>query len=479
MPGVNAPPGAPPASAVLFTGQWALFWLVGSGNDALARAWPAVLGTALVLVPWLARPVIGRPATFALAGLLSVDPVLVGTSRLADGASAGALAALLVGACLVRARAATGAAEGVRSWWLRAAAVSVGLLVASGPAAWSFVLLLALAGAGGWLDATASPAGLRPAPARGSAGRLAGLAAVTAVLAATAGLTQLRGLPAVGTSLAAWLAPWGDAPGLLGLAGLRERLLLEQPLTLGLGVLGLVAAWRQAGVAPGRSRETLVAICGLAAALAWAGRATIVARLPLTLVLVLAAATIARDLPARLRAWLPALRLPGRRGAGLAAAAVLASVAVLGPISLRNALWPPTRWEATQPGARRLAADVAVRCTWQVGDARECPVRVVGGRWPDPLLAWHLRDLDRLGWTPSLPSGAVDPGSSPLIVTADPGVDPLLAALAARLPAGYAGSRYRLWIGAAGPVDVILWVPPDGSAPRRVSVPPAEPESEP
>jgi hypothetical protein len=466
------PPGAPPASALLFAGQWALFWLTGSGSDALARAWPATLGTALVLVPWLMRPVIGGRATLALSGLLAVEPVLVGTSRLADGVSASALAALLVVACLVRARAATGegGAERARTRWLGASAVSLGCLVVSGPAAWSLLLVLGLADAGGWLGVTPGPAGGHPAPARGPAGRLLGTAATSAVLAATAGLTQLQGLPAVGTSLAAWLAQWDDLPGLPGLAGLRERILVEQPLTLGLGMLGLVAAWRQAGTAPPRRRWALLATGGLAVASAWAGRATIVGRLPLTLLLVLAGAGLARDLPFR-------LLLGALRGAHLAGAAVALSALVLGLITLRSAFWPPSRWEATQPGARRLAADAATLCAWQVGDARECPVQVVGDRWPDPLLAWHLRELDRLRWRPGPPSPAGDRDRKPLIITAAPLVDRQLAALAARLPAGYAGSRYRIRIGSAGPLDVILWEPPAGSAPGPpAGPPPSEPE---
>src|SRR5262249_54294478 len=149
---------APPlTSALLFGGQWGLFWLTGVGTDTLARAWPAALGTAVVLVPWLMRPVIGAGATLALAGLLAVDPALVGTSRLADGASASALAALLVVACAVRWRDAAAGDAGsdrARRRWAQAAAVSVGLLVASGPGAWSFLLLLGVAGAGAWPDAT-------------------------------------------------------------------------------------------------------------------------------------------------------------------------------------------------------------------------------------------------------------------------------------------------------------------------------------
>jgi len=471
--GGSPPPGAPPASALLFGGQWALFWLAGSGTDALARAWPAALGTALVVVPWLMRPAIGREATLALVALLAVEPVLVGTSRLADGAIASGLGALLVVACVVRARAGTaGAAAGERARrrWLRAAAVSLGLLMASGPAAWSYLLLLGVAGAGALMDGPASPAGARRALERGLVGHLLRVAAASAVLAATVGLTQRQGLAGVSASLTGWLTQWHHPPGPDALARLLVSLVVEQPLTLGLGALGLATTWRETSAAPGRRPVVLLVTVGLAAAMAWVEGGTVVGRLPLTLLLTLAAARAVGDLSRR-----PALH--ARRGARLAASGVAVGVAALGLVTLRSAVQPPSRGEATQAGARLLAADAASLCAWQVGDARECPVRVVGDPRADPLLAWYLRDLVRLRWVPSPPSDAGDQSPSPLIVTPDAGAGWRLDALASRLPEGYAGSRYRIRIDAAGPVGVILWVPPDGSGGGRVTAaPPSEPE---
>jgi hypothetical protein len=248
-----------------------------------------------------------------------VDPVLVGTSRLADGAIASALGALLVVACVVRVRAATAgdaAGEAERRGWLRAAAASFGLLVASGPTAWSFLLLLGLAGAGAWLDAPASPAGARRARERGLVGRLLGVTAASAVLAATAGLIQRQGMPAVSMSLTVWSAQSLDPPGLPGLLSLLERLVLEQPLTLGLGLLGLAIEWRRASPAPWRRRIILLVTCGPALAMAWVERATIVGRLPLTLLLALAAAQVVGRLPGRV-----ALHTRGARLASICASA--------------------------------------------------------------------------------------------------------------------------------------------------------------
>jgi len=166
------------------------------------------------------------------------------------------------------------------------------------------------------------------------------------------------------------------------------------------------------------------------------------------------------------------LRTGGARLAGLCAAVLLL-------FTLRHAFQPPTREEATQAGARLLAADAASLCAWQVGDARECPVRVVGNPRGDPLLAWYLRDLERLRWVPSPPSDLVSPAAAPLIVTPDVSPPWQRIALDVPLPPGYAGSRYRIRIGASGPVGVILWVPPEESGPARVSRPASEPEPEP
>jgi predicted membrane-bound mannosyltransferase len=64
-----------------------LFYLLG-GSNGLARLWPALAGTLLVLAPWLfSRKVGGRPAFFnpkaaiLMAFGLAIDPGLVSMSR--------------------------------------------------------------------------------------------------------------------------------------------------------------------------------------------------------------------------------------------------------------------------------------------------------------------------------------------------------------------------------------------------------------
>lgn len=61
-----------------------LFWLMGS-SDFLARLWPVLAGSLLVLVPFFLRDRLGREAALVAAFGLAIDPGLVAFSRLAGG----------------------------------------------------------------------------------------------------------------------------------------------------------------------------------------------------------------------------------------------------------------------------------------------------------------------------------------------------------------------------------------------------------
>jgi hypothetical protein len=61
-----------------------LFFIFGS-SDFLARFWPALAGSALVLAPWFLRKRIGRIPALVLACGLALDPGLVAMSHLAGG----------------------------------------------------------------------------------------------------------------------------------------------------------------------------------------------------------------------------------------------------------------------------------------------------------------------------------------------------------------------------------------------------------
>src|SRR5512140_2639974 len=61
-----------------------LFAIFGATNF-LARFWPALAGTALVLAPWFVRNRFGRAPAIILAFGLALDPGMVAMSHLAGG----------------------------------------------------------------------------------------------------------------------------------------------------------------------------------------------------------------------------------------------------------------------------------------------------------------------------------------------------------------------------------------------------------
>lgn len=127
-----------PNSALYYGLQWLLFWF-GVNSDAGARFWSAVAGVALVVLVWWWRDVLGRRVALITTFLLAIDSWLLAFSRLADGAivSVGLGLLALVAVSQVAAQPAS-----VR--WKQVLAVSMGLLVVSGPMGWNFLPVAAL-----------------------------------------------------------------------------------------------------------------------------------------------------------------------------------------------------------------------------------------------------------------------------------------------------------------------------------------------
>jgi uncharacterized protein (TIGR03663 family) len=71
-------------SPLLLSGQALLFTLLG-GSDVLARLWPALLGGAMVLLPYLMRDHLGRVGALAAGLGMAVSPTLVYSARYGDG----------------------------------------------------------------------------------------------------------------------------------------------------------------------------------------------------------------------------------------------------------------------------------------------------------------------------------------------------------------------------------------------------------
>jgi hypothetical protein len=218
----------PEPAYLLLTG--AAFFLFG-GTETLARFWPALAGSLLVLAPYAFRSRLGSLPALLLAFGLAVDPGLTALSRQAGGA---ALALFL----LVLAWAAWQAGR------FRAAGAAAGLALLSGPSVWMGLLGLLLtwlllqglrrpdlAAAAGQPLLQRLPQGLRPALAYAAGALLFG---GTLFFLAPGGLSAwLASLPAF---LTGWWRP-GDLP-----AGvLLVALLAYQPLGL---ALGLAAVWR-------------------------------------------------------------------------------------------------------------------------------------------------------------------------------------------------------------------------------------------
>jgi hypothetical protein len=108
-----------------------LFYIFGATNF-LARFWPALAGTVLVLTPWFLRARFGRTPALILAVGLAIDPGLVALSHLAGGPMLAITFVVLTGLLWMAHRPAL-------------AGLCAGLALLSGPSAWLGLLGLGLA----------------------------------------------------------------------------------------------------------------------------------------------------------------------------------------------------------------------------------------------------------------------------------------------------------------------------------------------
>jgi hypothetical protein len=455
--GASVPPAAEaPTSALLFSLDWLVFWVAGGGSDAMAR-WPAaVIGTGLVMLPWALRPVLGRTSALVATGILAIDPLLVGFSRRVDGAVVSAFCALLAVVGFARQASRGPARLGQRRRLFEAfPAMALGLLLISGTEAWSFALVLAVVVVAS--NEVAKPAANRGLglAARGTgdpAARPLCIALATAMVAATTGLAQWEGPLAVSASLTAWIGNW-QGPGDWGaaLADLIASLATGQPLLLTLPLVGLVFTLpTRDRTSFGRARVVLLALLS-ATVLAIGQAGSVASRLPLVLALALVAGWAGGSLAVRIAAL---LRSGGMRGTVLGCSGVL-GMGLLALVTIRGAVLGSPH---APPGIRLLVRDVAALCAGRA-EVEACRIDVVAAPWPDPLLAWHLRDLAAVRWVLS-PLFPRDGRAPPFLITpADPGGGEGGAALVG-MPDRYAGGRYQIDGTAGGDGAIVLWVPP-------------------
>ena len=126
--GLNPPIGPNPAYVHLT----AIFFYIFGATNFLARFWPALAGSALVLAPWFLRNRFGRLPALVLAIGLALDPGLVAMSHLAGGPILAITFLVLTGLMWLDGRRA-------------AVGLFAGLALLSGPSVWFGLLGLALA----------------------------------------------------------------------------------------------------------------------------------------------------------------------------------------------------------------------------------------------------------------------------------------------------------------------------------------------
>ncbi len=224
------------------------FSIFGSSN-ALARFWPALVGSLLVLTPFAFRRVLGRKATLILAFGLALDPGLVALSRQADGRMLAIGFSILALALLYDRKPA-------------AAGIFTGLALLSGPAIWVGLLGMALTwGVTRLLGISLGIDSLKddeptPHPASATPEFLRNwilFAIGTILILATRFFTFPAGLGAWASSLSAfarsWVMPSGIPVGRVWVA-----VAVYQPLALIFAVVAVVREWE--------FRRTLVWVLG-------------------------------------------------------------------------------------------------------------------------------------------------------------------------------------------------------------------------
>lgn len=237
--GVSMPAGG---SLLLFGINQLLFGLFGATvNDSGVRLAAALIGTAMVLCPFLFRPAIGRYGALAAALMLAISPTMVAASRSLDGS-------IVTMACTL---AAIG--FGLRYFTMQkridliGLAVAIGLGLASGPGLLTIIVVLvpALWIVYRWLASNEDRAKLAQLRQESHPVRDAVLiGGVTCALATTTLLLRPAGLAEMPEVLTAWLAGW-SATESIGALRLFQVLIVYEPLILCFGLAGLILSLRR------------------------------------------------------------------------------------------------------------------------------------------------------------------------------------------------------------------------------------------
>jgi len=232
-----------------------VFFFLTQASDAVVRLLPALVGSALVGLPYLLRDLLGRRGALAVAAILAFSPTWLHYSRTADGTLLGWVAGAALLLCLYRLATPQTSDEsavpegdddchGARRRYARAAAIAAGLGLTAGATFYSTLALL-LTGALVWFLATRRSDEERTAPWLAIARRLSredGLVFLGLFLFVGGGfLANLGGIGVSISQAGEWvrqLAP--SASGLNAWSQLRT-LLSYEPITVALAAVGLIA----------------------------------------------------------------------------------------------------------------------------------------------------------------------------------------------------------------------------------------------
>jgi len=266
-----------PISASWFVLTSLVFTFFGA-SDFWARFVPALAGTALVFAPCAFRRELGRGAALIASALLAISPVLVMSSRTADGTTLSALSLwlIVIGWRWMR---PTAAEENDRRG-LFLAGTGLGLGLASGPRFLSAAATLSLALALMMIVRRSFLGKLREGGSRiAPHWQWLLLSAVVTFVLAAASLIGGPGLTAAGNAFPLWLRGWlplGDPqPGYL----IPLALFTYEPLLVAFGLGGLAFAlfsgWRSETPAEWRTVVRLMSAAAIGAlifGLLYAGR---------------------------------------------------------------------------------------------------------------------------------------------------------------------------------------------------------------
>lgn len=227
---------APTSAAYFFFGYFAQ--LLFGASDATARAMPALAGVALVALPWLFRPQLGRGGALVASGLLALSSTLLAASRSADGAI---FAVLGVGAGVAFLAQAASTRQPL---WLVFSGIAWGLGLTAGPLFWTGALALSLTGLTLWFSkpelAPALTDVTQTLRERWQWWLLPLVASI--VIISTVGLLYLRGFGDWLQGSGAWFTGLISS-GLLSPILIPSFLLAYEPLLLGLAMLGVTRAF--------------------------------------------------------------------------------------------------------------------------------------------------------------------------------------------------------------------------------------------